>query len=719
MSVDNKLKQVTDVIHGTIFLSTLESEMISTPYFYRLHDIYQSSTVYMTYPSNRTKRYEHSLGVMQLASRMLFSSITNADDLTTSMFFKDLETRFDEVYNIAIESGNDENRGTGYYGKIRNYVNSAFYNDFAVDSFWDSIEETRLTANEDSNIFSELALNQFQYYPMIPASSQSESTSIEIRRYFIYRCLLQAIRIVALFHDVGHPPFSHIIENTLKELYNTEDKEGWDDRKRTEFSRCMQRFVTEEPDKAFVCNSIYVNKTLNKAATHERIGFSLLQHAFSDAIERMMLQYKNANQSTVRATTIYFITIAEFAMAILTEKDCFFKSIHSLVDGIMDADRLDYIVRDTYNSGVDWGNIPYDRLITPMKMAWYGNHDDGAFVFAFPKKVEEDIIDVLYTRFKLFVRINFHHTCMKTAGALQTSVKLLALDYLTHSDDSECINPEISILWTALSSRSGDNTRRIMQWNDSFLISTLHKALLNIPDNGTQDILKTNLEEILLNTKKYYSVIKRGQDCKRFIDEVFTKARITRKALENFKGVEYYKLTKMNSPESKLTEAYYNQVDSVKRSEKLLVLEQTGDLELLKGCGFEDAYELLIRELNRMKEEGVIEDFRPIKSTGRRKIGLPKHSSIQDEIYLYNNHGAVAPLDEAIALKPQIKAMMHSTPWIYIYVKPPEIPGKTLSRTDISNVVDVVFERLSESIAREINEQEKQVFGSFDIHQEA
>ena len=127
-----------------------------------------------------------------------------------------------------------------------------------------------------------------------------------------------------------HLLFSHIIEDTLVELYKTEDKKGWDEEKKIEFSRCMQRFATEESNKAFVCNSIFVNKTLDKAATHERIGFSLLQHAFSDAIERMMLQYKNASQSTVRATTIYFITIAEFAMAILTEKDSFFKSMHSI-----------------------------------------------------------------------------------------------------------------------------------------------------------------------------------------------------------------------------------------------------------------------------------------------------------------------------------------------------------------------------------------------------
>ena len=78
--VKKKLRQVTDNIHGTIYLSDLESELISTPYFYRLHDIYQSSTVYMTYPSNRTKRYEHSIGTMEIASSMIYSAISNANN---------------------------------------------------------------------------------------------------------------------------------------------------------------------------------------------------------------------------------------------------------------------------------------------------------------------------------------------------------------------------------------------------------------------------------------------------------------------------------------------------------------------------------------------------------------------------------------------------------------------------------------------------------------
>ena len=90
-----KLRQVTDNIHGTIYLSSLESELISTPYFYRLHDIYQSSTVYMTYPSNRTKRYEHSLGTMELASTMLYTSVLNASPETKAKLFEKLEAYLD------------------------------------------------------------------------------------------------------------------------------------------------------------------------------------------------------------------------------------------------------------------------------------------------------------------------------------------------------------------------------------------------------------------------------------------------------------------------------------------------------------------------------------------------------------------------------------------------------------------------------------------------
>lgn len=86
-----KLRQITDSVHETIYLSEFESELMSTPYFYRLHDIYQSSTVYMTFPSNRTKRYEHSIGTMHLAGEIFFSAISNAEKETKEKLLKALK----------------------------------------------------------------------------------------------------------------------------------------------------------------------------------------------------------------------------------------------------------------------------------------------------------------------------------------------------------------------------------------------------------------------------------------------------------------------------------------------------------------------------------------------------------------------------------------------------------------------------------------------------
>lgn len=48
---------LNDSIHGLIPLSEYEKRIISSIGFNRLHDVYQNSTVYLTFPTNRTKRF--------------------------------------------------------------------------------------------------------------------------------------------------------------------------------------------------------------------------------------------------------------------------------------------------------------------------------------------------------------------------------------------------------------------------------------------------------------------------------------------------------------------------------------------------------------------------------------------------------------------------------------------------------------------------------------
>ncbi len=61
------VKTIRDPIHGTIVLSELELELIDTPQLQRLRHIKQNGLCYLVYPAMNSTRFEHSLGVMQLA----------------------------------------------------------------------------------------------------------------------------------------------------------------------------------------------------------------------------------------------------------------------------------------------------------------------------------------------------------------------------------------------------------------------------------------------------------------------------------------------------------------------------------------------------------------------------------------------------------------------------------------------------------------------------
>ena len=80
---------MADIVHGSIMYSGIEREILGTPIFNRLHRVLQSSLVYLTYPSNKVKRFEHRVGVMDLAGKMFFMSICNVKEEKTLFAFLD------------------------------------------------------------------------------------------------------------------------------------------------------------------------------------------------------------------------------------------------------------------------------------------------------------------------------------------------------------------------------------------------------------------------------------------------------------------------------------------------------------------------------------------------------------------------------------------------------------------------------------------------------
>jgi HD superfamily phosphohydrolase len=66
-------KVINDPIWGCVKFNSWEIAIIDTPLYQRLRDIYQVGLGVFTYPSARHSRFEHSLGVTAIASRMIDS----------------------------------------------------------------------------------------------------------------------------------------------------------------------------------------------------------------------------------------------------------------------------------------------------------------------------------------------------------------------------------------------------------------------------------------------------------------------------------------------------------------------------------------------------------------------------------------------------------------------------------------------------------------------
>ena len=72
------IKKIYDSVHRFIHVDELESDLINMRPFQRLHYIHQLGVTYFVYPGGTHRRFEHSLGVMELATR-IYDEITEGD----------------------------------------------------------------------------------------------------------------------------------------------------------------------------------------------------------------------------------------------------------------------------------------------------------------------------------------------------------------------------------------------------------------------------------------------------------------------------------------------------------------------------------------------------------------------------------------------------------------------------------------------------------------
>lgn len=463
---------INDSLHGLIQLSEYEKRIISSIGFNRLHDVYQNSTVYLTFPSNRTKRFEHSLGTMKIASDMFFRSVLNSSTETLENFYTKFEGKIIEVVeSIKKDTNLCENKLGGQTPKLSKFA------------------DLKLTMDQ-------------MRYSLVPINVPSA--------HIVIHCILiESIRATALLHDVGHPPFSHIVENAIHNQYKKHSQISNQSCRQLIFCQTMQKYFEE-------------GKKL-----HEEMGDEICVNILDKVICGMsneQYEVKKYNKN------LYELIIANCVLRILKNEELF-SELHTIVDGVLDSDRLDYVTRDSLNSGMDSGKIEYQRIINDMKLC----EQDNRFYFCVPQKAVNSVEDFAKRRLSIYKNIIYHHRVIKTDSLLQYSVEKLIENYLLTKEESDknsdnVIPYDISGLWYPLESdiTPTDRENALSQWNDSWLMTVLKQVYYSryyrseIEEQSQEYILAQQLSELLCNTKKYTSLIKR-RDNFRVIDDEFKK----------------------------------------------------------------------------------------------------------------------------------------------------------------------------------------------------
>lgn len=465
---------IADSLHNAIAVTELEKAVLSTQVFSRLHNVLQNSTAYLTYPSVRTSRFAHSLGCMHLAGEIFKHGLSNASTADRRAFLVELEGGAGSVEDQAV------------YGELASKLFSSMKPGVVA----------ALPTDTEAVILPILAL----------AGDYSKSVALAVAACY------QGLRLAALLHDVAHPPFSHVTEFALEHVL---------ERIRTQKKT---RPLNAREEKFVAILGVRAGESSGKL--HEGLGPPVSALVLRSAL---MARKEVLDVDSGLDLGRYLFEVRSAAIALLVLQSVRGEGtwgvLHAIFEEDLDADRLDFVPRDSSVSALEGSYFPYERILSFFTLT--GNAQDGRSKFSFLPAVQSlSAVEEFYgRRFSLYKYVVHHHRVVKTDTLLKESLISLTEDALANPLDpppltNHSIPADINWLWSVLDKKinwaDDDAVNHLLQWDDSWLITALRAHYYQLKEEARRtpahELLSVRLEELLSNRKRYSSLFKREDD---------------------------------------------------------------------------------------------------------------------------------------------------------------------------------------------------------------
>ena len=248
------------------------------------------------------------------------------------------------------------------------------------------------------------------------------------------------IRLAALLHDVGHGPLSHTTELAMPEISALDPK-----------STSTRKATHEDYTLKIILNSP-LTPILEKAGS--KFGFTPLDIA--SLIDPTLLGNEPFFNEPIDGTLINFKPL-----------------LGQIISSELDADRMDYLRRDSYYCGVNYGVFDYSWILRNL----YAHIENKKATLGFQHRALYALEDFLLARFNMFLQVYLHHKTVVYDEMLGQYLNDPKCDYQLPADIEAYIQCTDSQLYSHLSKSKNEWAKRIIEKKPLKMLLEIHNGI--------------------------------------------------------------------------------------------------------------------------------------------------------------------------------------------------------------------------------------------------